>query len=227
MSKTRDSKDPSKHVKKYQENDEQQSNERNEQTFKCKCGKIFLTKQQLKCHKRSCDIVCGEINASPEVNEDLCEEWRSMAKNGLRTTEIQEEYKYSGNAIRTHLRGDCSHSDSNLEYEVSKKKWVEDGNQTVKECECGKEFLTSKQLNSHKANCDEVGNYRTNTRDVPQDMCTEWRKKLGQYDSLPEMAEDTSYSVYAVRKHIRGDCSHDKFDVYWEYNGRHWKAREK
>jgi len=216
---------PTKQVEKYKQSNGN-TEERNEKKFKCKCGKIFLTSQQLSCHEKTCTAVNGDNSVLPKVSEQQCKDWRSMVKNGISTTDILDNCRYSSDTIRTHIRGGCSHSDSDIVYDASKRMWVHERHKKLKACECGKKFLTDRQLNAHKQSCDEVGSDGNSGNVIPEEVCSKWRKTLGQYDSVPDMAKHIDYSVYALRRHIRGDCTHDGVDFYWEFTGRHWEARQ-
>jgi len=215
-----------KQVKKYEQGSEN-DDEIDEETFKCECGRICLTEQQLKSHMRLCDELSDEGISYTEITEDICEDWRSMAKDGLTTPEIQEEYNYSGNAIRTHLRGDCSHGDSGLEYDSSKRKWVQSGEKGVKECECGRVYLTQEQLNSHKPFCEAINDGSVNPQEVCEDRCKLWRKQLPTYQTVTEMADDIKYSKSTLRDHLSNRCNHDSYEIYWEFTGSYWEARQK
>lgn len=215
-------------IKKQRSHNESQEHDKSEEeTYKCECGRIALTEAQLKSHKKMCSEVAGDDSVLKSVSEDTCSEWRSMIFDGITSAQIEQEYNYSSNTIRIHLKGDCSHSDSDIEYDPSKRRWVHARHNKLEECVCGKKFLTSEQLKSHKANCDELCTETQTGSVIPEEVCSTWRRTLGEYESIPQMAKTIDYSVYALRRHIRGDCNHEQLSFYWEYTGRYWEARQK
>lgn len=95
------------------------------QSYECVCGRMCLTEQQLKLHKAHCEESEGEVTQQDPVSEEQCAKWRQSLKQGVTMRVLISNHNYSDTTVRSHVRGDCRHGDSNLEYDINAKRWKE------------------------------------------------------------------------------------------------------
>lgn len=93
--------------------------------IKCSCGRICPTKDVYWTHKQHCDEEENGGSVKQPVSEELCEKWRSSVLQGSTAAKLSDEFDYSKSTIRAHIKGECNHSDSIIQWDTVEDEWVE------------------------------------------------------------------------------------------------------
>lgn len=93
------------------------------QIQRCDCGRAYLTDDQYKAHKVSCDAKEQETEGKGLVCKDRCTLWRKLLPTYDKLEYLIEDTDYSSRTVRVHLRNDCEHDSWEFYWEWTGKYW--------------------------------------------------------------------------------------------------------